>query len=112
VTTDAVVNKQANGLYTLYVKMYTEKYGRGPNGNRYRAKWGLRDMLDEYPYETCKKVMGYYFRTVKPGHPIDFFLMNYDRIHEFMVEREEDERRREELRKETERKVREMENDG
>lgn len=112
--TDAVVNKQANGLYTLYQKKYTDKYGRGPNGNRYRAKWGLRDMLEDYSYDQCKDIVEYYFRTGKQGHPIDFLLTNYDRVFEFMVERKEDERKREELRKQTEQNVREMEkkNDG
>lgn len=107
--TDAVVNKQANGLYTLYQKKYTEKYGRGPNGNRYRAKWGIRDMLEDYSYDDCKKIVEYYFRTGKQGHSIDFLLTNYDRVFEFMTERMEDERKREELRKQTEQKVREME---
>ncbi len=108
--TDAVVNKQANGLYTLYQKKYTEKYGRGPNGNRYRAKWGLRDMLEDYSYEQCKQIVEYYFRTGKQGHSIDFLLTNYDRVFEFMTERLEDERKREEVRKQTEQKVKEMEN--
>jgi hypothetical protein len=107
--TEAVVNKQANGLYTLYQKKYTEKYGRGPNGNRYRAKWGLRDMLEDYSYEDCKNIVEYYFRTGKQGHPIDFMLVNYDRIYEFMLERLEDERKREEIRKQTEERVRETE---
>lgn len=111
-TTDAVVNKQANGLYTLYQKAYTEKYGRGPNGNRYRAKWGLRDMLEDYSYNDCKDIVEYYFRTDKRGHPIDFLLTNYDRVYEYMTERKEDEQKREKLRKQTERRVKEMEADS
>jgi hypothetical protein len=107
--TEAVINKQATGLYNFYLKIYTEKYGHGPNSNRYRAKWGLRDMLEEYSYDVCKDVIEYFFRTEKPGHPIDFFLSNYDRLYRFMMERKEDERKREELRKQTEKNVREWE---
>lgn len=107
--TEATINRQSNGLYTLYQKLYTQKYGRAPNGNRYRAKWGLRDMLEDHSYDECKKIVEYYFRTGKQGHPLDFLLSNYDRVFEFMEERLEDEERRQKLLKQTEQKVKEWE---
>lgn len=103
------VAKQAYGLITHYEKCFKEKYPYEPNVNRFRVKWGFQDMVTDLGYNDAKEVIEYYFRTAKIGHPIDFLLQNYDRIYEFMTERKKDEEKREELRKQTEQKVKELE---
>ncbi|QOI67454.1 hypothetical protein SEA_BEUFFERT_52 [Streptomyces phage Beuffert] len=103
------VAKQAYGLISHYEKCFRDKYPYAPTVNRFRVKWGFQDMVTDLGYDTAKEVVEYYFRTAKPGHPIDFLLNNYDRINEFMKERQKDEEKREELRRQTEQKVREME---
>lgn len=106
--------QNANALITLYIKCYTEKYSRKPNINRYRIKWGFQDMVEDLGYQRSREVVEYYFRTGRSGHPTDFLLMNYEKISEVYEEKQEDERKRAELRKQTEQRVKELEskNDG
>lgn len=103
------ITKQANGLVTLFIKYFTDKYGHAPNLNRYREKWGFQDMITDLGYERAREIVAYYFKTTKPGHPVSFLLQNYDKIDSFYAEKIEDEQRRAELRKQTAERVREWE---
>lgn len=99
----------ANALVTRYIKNYTEKYKTTPTINRYREKWGFVDMIEDLGYDRCKEIIDYYFKTEKQGHPVFFLLQNYDKINGFYNEKQEDERKRAELRKRTAERVREWE---
>ncbi|XAO35249.1 hypothetical protein SEA_FRANCOB_53 [Streptomyces phage Francob] len=104
-----VVAQNANALITLYIQCFTEKYSRKPNINRYRVKWGFQDMVEDLGYQRCREVVEYYFKTGRQGHQIEFLLMNYEKISEVYEEKQEDERKRAELRKQTEERVKELE---
>lgn len=106
------VAKQAYGLISLYEKCFEEKHLRKPLVNRFRVKWGFQDMVTDLGYEDAKTVVEYYFRTAKQGHPIDFLLSNYDKVYEFMRERMDDEEKRLELRKQTEKNVKEWDSNN
>lgn len=103
------ITKQANGLVTLFIKRYTDQYGKAPSLNRYREKWGFQDMISDLGYDRAKEIVLYYFKTSKPGHPVSFLLSNYDKINSFYGEKIEDEERRAELRRQTAERVREWE---
>jgi hypothetical protein len=103
----STVAKQAYSLISLYEKCYEEKYGRKPNVNRFREKWGFQDMIADLDYDQSKDVIRYYFKTGKTGHPVPFLLQNYDKINEFMIEKAADDAKRAELRRMTEERVRE-----
>lgn len=104
------VAKQAYALITLYIQSFEKKYQRKPQVNRYREKWGFIDMIEDLGYDQAREVVEYYLRTAKQGHPVPFLLQNYDKINEFMEEKKKDEENRIELRKQTEARVRELEN--
>lgn len=106
----ATLTKQGNALVTLFINLYTEKYGAAPRLNRYKAKWGFQSMVEDLGYEMAQEVINYYFRTGKQGHPVEFLHMNYERIAEYNEERKRDEKMREELRRETEQRMKELEN--
>lgn len=106
------ISRLSKGLVTHYAKCYKQRYGLEPQINVYRDKWGFVDMLEEpcaIEYDECKKVIEYYFRTTNPGHPLKNLFHNFDHLLKSMHEQEEDARKRAELRKETEKRVREWE---
>jgi hypothetical protein len=101
--------RQANGLVTQFVTNYTQHYGFQPELNRYREKWGFQDMIADLGYDRAKEIVDYYFRTTKSGHPVGFLLNNYDKINSFYSEKIADEKKREELRRETAERVKKWE---
>jgi len=105
----STLTKQANGLVTLYIKSWTEKYDKQPNINRFKHKWAFQDMIEDLGYDRAKKVVDYYFRTQKLGHPIEYLIYNYDRLNKIMLEREADNENLARLAKETEKRVKEWE---
>lgn len=105
----ATITKQAHAILSLYEKCFEEKYLRKPLMNRFREKWAAQDMILDLGYEDAQRVVHYYFRTAKQGHPLSFLFHKYDEIYSHMKEKEEDERKRAELRKETEERVKRWE---
>lgn len=105
----ATLNKQANALITLYVNLYNDKYGRGPQVNRYREKWGFLSMIEDLGYQRAQEVVTYYFNTGRVGHPVQQLLFNYDKLDKVMREIADDEAKRAEIRAATEKRVREWE---
>jgi hypothetical protein len=109
---EATVNKYTNELLALYVDLYSQKYGKAPMMNRFKQKWGFRGMYEDLGQAQAKKVINHYFNTGRVGHPIDYLLYNYEKLNQILIELEQDARKREELRKETEQRVREWEARG
>ena len=101
----STITKQGNALVTLFIKQYTDKYGRTPTLNRYKAKWGFFDMTQDLGYDRAQEVVKYYFMTAKSGHPVEFLHNNYEKIAVFYEEKKLDERKRAELRALTEERV-------
>lgn len=105
----STLTKQGNGLITLFIKNYTDKYDKPPIVNRYKEKWAFQDMVSDLGYERAKSVVDYYFRTSKLGHPIQYLLYNYERLSRVMLEREEDNKKLKEIAQETKKRVEEWE---
>lgn len=103
------IQRQGNALVTQFVNNYTDKYSTRPELNRYREKWGFQDMIEDLGYDRAREIVDYYFRTSKPGHPVQFLLNNYDKINAFYAEKLADEKKREQIRRDTAERVREWE---
>lgn len=107
------IAQQGNALVTLYIQCFEDKYSRKPLVNRHRVKWGFQDMISDLNYNSARDVIEYYFKTSgQSGHPIDFLLYNYEKIFQVMEEIKKDQKNREELRKQTEQRVKEMTDDS
>jgi hypothetical protein len=106
---EATINKHANLLVAQYIKRYEEIYGRPPELNRYRDKWGFRGMYEDLGSKQAERVVEYYFKTSHPGHPLAYLLYNYDKLNRILVELDNDEQNRIRLRKETEERVKKWE---
>ncbi len=106
---EATINKYTNELLALYIDLYSKQYGKTPVMNRFKQKWGFRAMYEDLGTAQAKRVIEYYFKTGRVGHPIDYLLYNYEKLNLILIEITQDAKDREELRKETERRVREWE---
>lgn len=98
-------NQQAYALITLFEKNYQKKYGRKPEINRHRDKWGFQDMVEDLGYGEAQQIVAYYFELRYIGHPVQTLLRNYDKFSRVRKEREEDEANRLRLREETKKRV-------
>ena len=101
--------KAANALLSYYLKLYKEKYDKQPTINRYKEKYAMADVVDSVGYERGKALLDYYFRLMKPGHPLQFFLYNFDRMDEVVRELDKDKVARTKLLRDTAARVKEFE---
>jgi hypothetical protein len=93
--------QQAYALVSLYIALYKTKYAKQPIINRYREKWAMQDVIDTVGFERAKELIDYYFKCNKPGHPLNWFLYNFDRLDDILVKSVEDIQRRKRLREQT-----------
>mgnify|MGYP003347916494 CR=1 FL=1 len=93
--------KQAHGLVSLYIALYKSKYNKVPVVNRYREKWAMQDVIDTVGYERAKVLLEYYFKCNKSGHPLNWFLYNFDRLDDVLIQSSKDLEQRKMLREKT-----------
>lgn len=93
--------QQAYALLTLYQKLYKDKYRKTAHVNKYREKWAMVDVIDSVGYDRARKLLEYYFKTGKVGHPLMFFYNNFDRMDDMLAQRELDDIKRAELKEQT-----------
>ena len=93
-------NQQSQALLTLYIKLFEKAYSFKPDINRYRAKWGMIDVIDSVGYEKANELLKYYFEC-EADHSPEHFFNNFDRLDAMKREIEADAKRRERLLRET-----------
>ena len=94
-------DKHGYALLSLYIALYKTKYNKAPVVNRYREKWAMKDVIDTVGFDRAKELLEYYFRCNKPGHPLNWFLYNFDRIDDNLSKTQNDFERRKMLREQT-----------
>jgi hypothetical protein len=88
-------------LITLYQSLYKDRYGSLPKINKFREKWAMKDLIDSVGFARAEELLKYYFTLPKGGHPLHFFMYNFDRIDAAMIEADKDKERRRLLLEET-----------
>lgn len=105
---EATLRQYASALVTLFVKQYTQKYGKPPSDlNRYRDRWGFQGMAEDFGKKRSEEIINYYLSSTRSSHPVGYLLYNYDKINETMLDFERDVEARRRLREETRRRVEE-----
>lgn len=99
--------QQAHSLISLYELLYTNRFKRKPQINRWRDQWGFLSMLEDLGYERAREVLEQFFNIKRPDKSLSALFNNYDRIDESMRLKAEDEKERARLRRETAKKVEE-----
>ena len=103
--------KLIHALFTLYTSLYKQKYNSNITINRHKEKWAMQDVLESVGYDRTRELMVYYFDCNKPGHPLQWFFFNFDKLDDMLTKVEEDKIRRAKMREET-RKMVEAEGEG
>jgi hypothetical protein len=81
--------KLAYSLITMYTGLYKAKYGKTPVINKYREKWGMQDVLESVDFDRAKELLEYYFKLNRAGHPLQWFVYNFDKLDEAVRKRDE-----------------------
>lgn len=102
-----MADKNTATLLSLYVTLYTEKYGRKPLINRYKDQWGVKDMITDLGLKEARALMVYYFECPTTGHPLLYLFRNYEKLQEIKTEQENDREARIALREATRKRVEE-----
>lgn len=94
-------------LIKHYQSLYNQKYNRPIEVNRYKEKWAVSSLIEDFGYEDVLKTLDYYFRLDKDNHPLSWFYSNFVMINQRRLEKEMDDIIRAERRARTEKIVRE-----
>ena len=105
---DVIENNTKSEPYRLvgeFERLYREKYNKKLKINRYKYKWAMFDMIEDFGASRVYEVMAYFFDLDRPDHKIDFFVYNFDRLEKAMVELQKDREHRQRLREATKKMV-------
>lgn len=98
--------KPALALLTYFEDKYTEKYGVGPQVNKIRDKWNMKDLHEEYGTRQIKKLIDLYLVSYSSSqHSLQFFYNNYEKLIEQQRIRDLDAKRRKALLQATRKRV-------
>jgi hypothetical protein len=97
--------KQPFIMLWKYEKLYEARYGKKVVLNKYRDKLAMKDVIDSVGFERGMELLEYYFKTSKYGHPLLFFLYNFDKMDKAEKELVKDKKKREMLREATKKMV-------
>lgn len=79
--TKADLDKLSFALLSLYSSLYTKKYNKSPNLNKYKEKWGMKSLIEDYGTDTVEDILIYYFnKSSKDGNPLQWFYNNFDSL--------------------------------
>ena len=102
---EAEKNKQPFIMLWKYEKLYEERYNKKVILNKYRDKLAMKDVIDSVGFERGMELLEYYFKTSKYGHPLIFFLYNFDKMDKAEKELAKDKKNRQALRESTKKLV-------
>lgn len=97
-------SKQETSAYKLiseYVRLYKAKYSTPPLINKYREKWGMMSLVEDFEEEPVSLSLQYYFTLNKDGHSLPWFYNNFVAVHSSRLAAEKDDMVRKAQRKKT-----------
>lgn len=79
--TKADLDKISYSLLSKYSSLYKKKYGKSPNLNKYKEKWGMKSLIEDYGEDCVADILYYYFeKSSKDSHPLPWFFNNFDNL--------------------------------
>ena len=97
-------SKQETSAYKLiseYIRLYKQKYSTAPIINKYREKWGMLSLVEDFDEEPVSIALQHYFSLNKEGHSLAWFYNNFVTVHSSRLAAEKDDRVRAEQRRKT-----------
>jgi hypothetical protein len=90
--------KVAFGLLSYFSNKWKTKYGKSLQVNKYKEKWAMVSLIEDFGDTEVEKAIDYYFTLPKEGHPLTWFYNNCDTLLKTLTDREEDDKLRAERR--------------
>lgn len=75
------LDKDAYAILSQYIKLYSSKYGTNPIVNKYKEKWAVQSLIDDFGIDEVNQIMQYYFKLPKDGHTLNWFYNNFSSLY-------------------------------
>lgn len=85
-------DKDAYSLLSEYAQLYWERYSQPPIINKYKEKWGMSSLVEDFGRDGVSKTLIYYFKTNREGHSLPWFYNNFSSIHLSRLASEKDDK--------------------
>lgn len=92
------VAKIAFAMLSYYASKYKTRYGKTLEINKYKEKWAMASLVEDFGEDRVEKAIDYYFTLTKEGHPLVWFYNNCDAIIKTLTDKEQDDKLRAERR--------------
>ena len=83
-------DKESYSLLSSYIGLHRDKYGASPVINKYKEKWAMQSLIDDFGVEEVESSLSYYFKLPKENHPLTWFFNNFATIHIARLNAEKD----------------------
>jgi hypothetical protein len=90
--------KEAFGMLSYFANSWKTKYGKVLTINKYKEKWAMISLIEDFGEDQVEKAINYYFTLSKDGHPLVWFYNNCDTILKTLTEQQRDDKLRAERR--------------
>lgn len=94
-------DKEAFSLLSEYIRLYKSRYTSAPIINKYKEKWGMASLVEDFGREEVEKTLNYYFKTNREGHSLPWFYNNFSTVHISRLSAEKDDKIRAAARQKT-----------
>jgi hypothetical protein len=78
--------QMSNLILTIFYSLYEEKTKKISEKDRYRDKWAMLDLLDDFSKEEILSVVEYFFTLNLKSHDIKYFYSNYNNLRKGKLE--------------------------
>lgn len=85
-------DKDAYSLLSEYSRLYQARYAQPPIVNKYKEKWGMSSLVEDFGREGVSRTLAYYFKTNREGHSLSWFYNNFSNIHLSRLASEKDDK--------------------
>lgn len=94
-------DKDAFSLLSEYIRLYKSRYASAPILNKYKEKWGMASLVEDFGREEVEKTLNYYFKINREGHSLPWFYNNFSTVHISRLSAEKDDKIRSAARQKT-----------
>ena len=76
------MEKLAFSMLSKYSALYENKYNKKPVVNKYKEKWGMKSLIEDFGEDEVYETLNYYInKSSKEGHPLSWFYNNFDVLY-------------------------------
>ena len=94
-------DKDAYALLSEYIRLYKNRYHSDPVVNKYKEKWGMSSLVEDFGVDAVSDTLNYYFKINREGHSLPWFYNNFSTVHMSRLAAEKDDKIRAAAREKT-----------